>query len=331
MNTVRTPDAFGWLIEAKYINHSDILNTEDGFFFINKPLSDILAEKGIFDFPDSAGQILPCNRFFDDWFLYAVPNKPDCTYSLFKLREQEHDTEGGLPADGDTPGVTISFIAFTFEILRQCLSIPTAQNRQILNAEINRVVARKGQQHHKALKNYFVNPGSQGAYLVASMYTRHIASFAEKGSLDVPEYYKDLVQKSISYKNNAKFARLPQFIEFLNQEAGHTVCDHTKIYIRDRQNPDIYESAAILATHAGSTSVFAFAAEVEYHARFLTPLAKIKLPFFGKSVYESAIRADMTIGDTEFEGPAPFHRSDSRIVKRQYQYHTSVCSVFYKK
>lgn len=321
MNTLNIPSTFARLIEAECIDHSNILSTEDGFFFINKSLSDILAEKNIFDFPDSAGQILPCNRFFDDWFLYAVPSLSEYTYSLLKLREQEHDTEDGSPADGDTPGVTISFIAFAFEILLKCLSAPTAENRQILNAEINRVVARKGQRHHNALKYYFLNPAAQGAYLVASVYTKHIASFAENGSLEVPEYYKDLVQKSISYKSNAKFARLPKFMESLNRQVGHTVCDNARIYIKDRENPDIYESAAILATHAGNTSLYSFAAEVEYHARFLVSLAKIKIPFFGRSVYDSAIRADMTVGDTEFEGPAPFYKSSSRIVKRQYQHH----------
>lgn len=328
MNAVRTPNDFCWLMETKCINPSDILSTEDGFFFVNKSLSDILAEKNIFDFPDSAGQILPCNRFFDDWFLYAVPNMSEYTYSLLKLREQEHDTEDGSPADGDTPGVTISFISFSFEILLKCLSEPTAQNRQALNTEVNRVVARRGQNHHNTLKQYFMKPESQGAYLVASVYTRRIASFAENGSLDVPEYYKELVQKSISYKNNAKFARLPKFIASLNQQAGYMVCDNTKIYIKDRENPDIYEAAAILATHAGNTSLYSFAAEVEYHARFLTPLAKIKIPFFGRSIYDSAIRADMTVGDTEFEGPAPFYRSDSRIVKRQYQHHKTVRCIF---
>ena len=75
MNAVRTPNPFDRLIEAECINQSDIINTEDGFFFINKSLSDILAEKDIFDFPDSLGQILPCDRFFDDWFLYAEKGK----------------------------------------------------------------------------------------------------------------------------------------------------------------------------------------------------------------------------------------------------------------
>ena len=321
MIAAHTPGVFDRLMEAECIHRTNIVKTEDGFWCVTKSISEILAEKGIFDFPDSSGQLLPCNRFFDDWFLFAVENMAECTYGLLKLREQEHDAEDGSAADGDTPGVTICFIRFACEVLLQCLSDPSAENRQALNGEINRVVARKGQKHHKALKNYFLDPKSQGAYLVASLYAKRIASLAENGALDVPEYYKELVQKSISYKNISKFSRLPDFIETVNRQAGRVVCDNSKLYIRNRENPDLYETAAILATHTGNTSLYSFAAEVEYHARFLTPPAKIKLPFFGKSIYDSAIRADMTVSDPEFEGPAPFHRADSRIVKRQYQYH----------
>lgn len=90
MNAVHTPNTFGRLIGAECINQSDIISTEDGFFFVNKSLSDILAEKNIFDFPDSSGQILPCNRFYDDWFLYAVPNKSEHKgYALIQLDELE--------------------------------------------------------------------------------------------------------------------------------------------------------------------------------------------------------------------------------------------------
>ena len=126
-------------------------------------------------FLDSTGERLLCDRFFDDWVLYAVPSEKDYTYSLLKFREQEHDAEDG--------------------------------------------------------------------------------------------------------------------------------------------------SAAILATHAGNTSIYSFAAEVAYHARFLTHLAKIKIPFFGRSIYDSAIQADMTVDDKEFEGPAPFYQESSRIVRRQHNLH----------
>ena len=217
--------------------------------------------------------------------------------------------------------MTISFISFHDDTLLRCLESPTDENRQKLDGEINRVVARRGQRHHWALKWYFRNPQSQGAYLVADVYTKHIAAFGTDGYLAVPEAYKAIVQRSISYKHVAKFARLPSFIKALNRKAGYVVCDNGYIYIKDRENPTKHEAAAILATHSGNTSVHSFAAEVEYHANFLFPLAKIKIPFFGRSIYDSAIRADMTVDDTEFEGPAPFYRSDSKIVKRQRQFH----------
>ena len=315
------PNLFLQLQTLNCIDASDVVNTQDGFWMVYKSLSEILAEKDVCDFLSSAGERFLCSRFFDDWFLYAVPNKDAYTYGLLKLREQERDAKDGAPADGDVPGVTISFISFDYGILTDCLTDPTDENRKRLNVEINRVVACRGQRHHKALKNYFKDPQAQGAYLVADRYTRHIASFSANGCLAVPECYKEIVQQSNFYKNSNKLARLPRFVESLNQAAGRMVCDNEKIYIVNREKPTEYESAAILATHTGNTSVYSFAAEVEYHARYLTPLAKIKVPFLGRSVYDSAIRADMTVGDTEFEGPAPFYRSDSKIVKRQYALH----------
>ena len=109
--------------------------------------------------------------------------------------------------------------------------------------------------------------------------------------------------------------------EALNREAGRVVCDHENIYLANPEALTAQEALAILATHTGNTSVYSFAAEVEYHAKFLTPLAKVKIPLVGRSIYDSAIRADMTVGDTEFQGPAPFYKDDSKIVKRQYALH----------
>lgn len=321
MNKHPIPSIFRQLQEALCLKENNIVNTQDGFFLAYRSLSDMLAEKDILDFLDSEGRRLPCNRFFDDWFLYAVPDGSDYVYSLLKLREQEHELDTGIPADSDTPGVTVCFISFDCRILLDCLRDPSDANRQKLNAEINRVVARRGQRHHETLKNYFTNPEADGAYLTASVYIKHIASFAENGCLNVPDQYLVLVQKYTSGTGSSKDARIPRFIESLNERAGAVICDNERIFIKDPQNPDSFESAAILATHTGNTDPYSFAAEVEYHARFLLPIARIRIPFIGKSVYDSAIRADMTIGDTEFEGPAPFHRPDSPIVSRQYNLH----------
>ena len=321
MSDHRIPQMIQQLLSGNHIDASDILATADGFFLVYKSISDILVEKNILDFPNFQGARRTCNRFFDDWFLYAVPNGAEHTYSLLKLREQEHDAEDGTPGDSDTPGVTISFISFAYQKLLSCLADPTDENRAALNNEINRVVVYKGQCHHNALKQYFKNPQSQGAYLVADVYAKQIASFAENGCLPVPDAYKAIVRRSNSCKKPTKGVRLPAFLATLNQTAGYMVCDNETIRICNREAPTAHEAAAILATHTGNTSRYSFAAEVEYHARFLIPLAKIKIPFLGKSIYDSAIRADMTIDDTEFEGPAPFYKSTSKIVKRQHALH----------
>lgn len=315
------PKFFSFLISETSAELSDVIGTSDGFFLVNRSLSDLLSSRGIYDFPDSGGERLLCDRFFDDWYLYAVPTVSEYVYGLLKQREQEYDAADGSAADGDTPGVTISFVPFNCERLTECLKSPSDENRKKLNTEINRVVAAKGQRHHKGLKRYFKDPRSQGAYLVCDVYVTAIASYAENGYLKVPEAYKEVVQKSISYKDSAKAARLPAFIEALNQTEGRVVCDNENIYLEKAGELTECEALAILATHTGNTSIYSFAAEVEYHAKFLTPLAKIRIPFFGRSVYDSAIRADMTVGDTEFEGPAPFHKDSSKIVKRQYELH----------
>ena len=322
MSDKNMPNVFEVLLLYMCIDESDIAKTSDGFFVVKKSIAQILATKNILDFPAENGGMRLCHRFFDDWFLYAVSNEEGYVYSLLKLREQEYDALESLAGDGDSPGVTISFIPFDCSALVACLAYPTIANRSKLNIEINRVVAYKGQRHHQTLKKYFKDPLSCGAYFVADIYTRYIASLSQYGYLSTPKNYKEIVRQSALHKNSAKLTRLPRFIDRLNQAAGRVVCDNEKIYIENREDPTEFEAAAILATHTGNTSLFSFAAEVEYHARFLTALARIKIPFFGNSAYDSAIRADMTVGDTEFQGPAPFYREGSKIVKRQYRAHS---------
>ena len=313
MSINAVPQFFLQLQSDECVCMTDFVNTQDGFWMTCKSLSEILAKKGILDFPGANGTRLACDKFFDDWFLYAVPSGDDHVYSLLKLREQEHDAACDFPADGDTPGVTISFVPFWCDVLRDCLAVPTDENRRKVDCEIDRVVAQRGQRHHRDLKRYFIDPKSEGAYLVADQYVKHIASFAENETLDVPEHYGELSKKRKS--------RLPAFIESLNQAAEHVVCDHEKIYFQNTEELTEHERTAILVTHTGNVSRYSFAAEVEYHARFLTPLAKIKLPLFKKSFYDSAIRADMTIGDADKRRPVPYYRESSKIVQRQFRLH----------
>ena len=194
-------------------------------------------------------------------------------------------------------------------------------NRKRLNKEINRVVAARGQRHDKTLKAYFLSPKAEGSYLIAELYVRHIASFTRDGCIDVPEHYAEIYRKSAADGFHGWAGRIPRFLEKNNKDAGYMVCNHEKIYIKKPDSLSVYEKRAILATHAANVSIHSFAAEVRFHARFLTWYARLPIPFLRKSAYDSAIRADMTIDDTEFDAPAPFYRMNGRWVRAQRKYH----------
>ena len=308
------PKIFKELMELGCLGERETCATADGFCVAMTTVADILARRGITTVPGSQGNTLECRLFFDDWYLYAVSGSTDCTCSLFKMREQEYNAKLGQNADGDTPGVTVSFIALDASVLLDCLSNPTPERKKQINAEINRVVARKDQRHSEILKQYFIRPEAQGPYLIAKLYTGYIASLAQNGCISVPECY------ACTYQKRGFRGRVPQFIEENNRDAGKVICDHEKIYICDPLHPTKQEQLAILATHTGNTSFYSFAAEVQFHARFLTRWARIPIPFIG-SPYASAIRADMSIGDAEFAGPTPYYWPNSPIVKKQYCCH----------
>lgn len=287
---------------------------------ITESISSILISKGIETFPDRENKILECRNFFDDWFLFTVPGKTENEYGLLKMREQEHDLERGMQADGDTPGVTISFIAFNTDVLKSCLENPSAESRKKMGMEINRVVAYPKQNHHPALKEYFIRPQAKAPYLIAEIYVKYIALLSSTGTLNVPKAYTEIYQKRTA---SAKYARVPDFLEQNNRDADWVVCDHEKIYIQDVKQLSQYEKLAILATHTGNVSYHSFAAEVRYHAMFLTKLAKISLPF-AASPYASAVRADMSIGDKEFQGPSPYYDLSGKLIRQQAEYHNEL-------
>lgn len=324
-NAIRpTPPFFRELAELGSIAASDVQCTSDGFFAVTKSIADILIDHGILSLHSVQGKMLECNKFFDDWYLYALPQNTTYVYGLFKMREQEYDAENGVKADGDTPGVTISFIAFDTDTLMNCLSDPAPSHQKSLEQELNRVVASRRQRHHPAIKEYFKRSEAQGAYMVAKLYVRKIAFLAQNGYVPAPKHYVALCRELRSTRFSCGKGRLPQFIASNNEEAGHPICDGEKIFIQDPSHLSIYEEHAILATHTANVSFNSFAAEVCFHARFLTWFAKLPIPFIGRSIYDSAIRADMTIDEGELVGPTPYYRLGSRLLRKQRKFHEDI-------
>ena len=318
-----SPDCFLQLLESGLIDENNIEKTDDGFFCLNKCISAILEEKEIYTFPADDGTQLKCENYYDDWYIYAIGKNKSFVYSLFKLREQEYDMFAGERADYDSPGVTVSFIAYDVNTLLKCLFEQSSENRLAMSEEINRVVAYRGQKHNSLIKEYFCKTESKASYLIAELFIRHIVSFTHKGFIIVPQKYEEIYSASLVQSKDSKDKRLPDFINRNNADAGRVVCDHDKIYISDPKSPDYYEKLAILATHTADTSFNCFACEIQYHALFLNSFTKVRVPFLG-SVYESAIRADLSIDDSEFEGNAPYHREDSKFVRKHIDKHGKI-------
>lgn len=315
-NAIPCPQIFRDLLKLNVLSEADLHNTVDGFFMTSKSIAALLLSTGVRILPSTNGADLPVQTFYDDWYLFALSQDQVC--GLVKMREQEFDRNGPVPADGDTPGVTLSFIAFSAQLLYACLTDPNRQNQAALSAELERVTSIKGQSHHKALKDYFNTPKADAPYLIAALYCQKIAATACDGAVSVPVRYAQLHNKK-SILSSA--GRLSRFLEENNTAAGYPVCDHKNIYIRDPQHLSRYEQLAILATHTGNVSFHSFAAEVVYHARFLVGLAKIPVPLIGWSVYASAIRADMSIAASSLERFAPFYNPHSRLVRQQARNH----------
>lgn len=316
---VNMPQFFEQLIHLGCLDSADIFHTDDGFWGTTVSISGILSRKGISKFVNDQGQEKETGLFFDDWYLYAIAKDRDYEYSLFKMREQEFDACRG--GDGDTPGITISFIPFRTDFLDACLTDPNGDHTNALNKAIDKVVSKKGQCHSAWIKKYFIRPEADAAYLIADQYVSYIASTAIEGAIATPIRYREKFSAYQQGKREKGFSRIYKFIEQNNLESGNVVCDHQNIYLSDSKNLPLCEKNVIMATHTANVNYYSFAAEVRFHALFLMPLAKIKLPVLRRSVYDSAIRADMSIDDTEFQGPTPYYNLNSRMVRQQFRLH----------
>lgn len=300
---------FDWF--AEYENR-DLICAPDGFRMLRKSLALILLDHGIAHLPGSSGEPLACDRYFDDWYLYAIGSGQETIYGLVKMREQEAEHCWGIPADGDTPGVTVSFLEFHTAALTDCIENPGEAQRAALAGEIDRVCAARRQVHHSALKAYFLRPEAQGSYVLAQCYTEFLASFAKEGSLPLPQ--------ALLNRQNRNNRRILAFLDRNNASAGYTVCDGQRIYLKDPGKLNRWERQALLAAHTGNLSAHSFAAEIRFHAMFLSPLVRFRLPVFGNP-YESAIRADLSVADREFAGPQPYYRENGLLIRQQRMAH----------
>lgn len=274
------------------ISPEHIHTCADGFRCADISLGRVLWTRGIVSLPGEREE-LAVERYYDDWYPFTLPGG---TWGLVKMREQEHD---GF--DGDDPGVTVSFLALGAAILQTCLSCPTEENRASLRRELHRVTARKGLAHSPEMKAYFADPRSPGAYLVARLYVRKLASKARDAFVPLPHNCRMLLA-------HPSGKRLRRFL------TGCPCFTGEGVKLADPACPTWQEQLALLATHTANTSWESFAAEVCFHAAFL--LGPRWTPF-----YASALRADMAVGKREWGFLCPYYREKSIWMRQQRKHH----------
>lgn len=305
------PTVFAELESQGLLGFNDIAFTDDDFHITTKSLSGILNAAGISSLLDSLNTSMLCSGYFDDWYIFAVPSSNGYTYGLYKMREQESDSD-----DNNDPGVTISFIKFDTTLLLNCISSSTSSNKKLLYSHLNNVVAESNRDsvtHNTDIYNYFRLSEKEGPYLIIDKYIKFIGSLASNGYISVPNNY------TVVYNDDTD-GRVPSGVDANNSAAGYTVCDHSKVYISDANNLSNYEKYAIMMTHTANVNYNSFAAEVVFHARALTDGWSTF-----DSYYMSAIRADMAIGEEyEVAGIGVFddyYDLDSSLVQEQVDYH----------
>lgn len=288
--------------------------SSDGFMLCLQPLSQLLQAHGIADTGISELNHRDVDSYFDDWHLYRV-DRENTVWSLVKLREQEYDYVPGY-ADGDYPGVTISFIAFNIDTL---LALPRgagadAPEMAAFLESFRRVTDLPWQTHDPALQAYFGRDAAEAPYVIARQYICKLASLAKEGIISFPE----------GMTNPPR--RITDGISRLNERAGRMICDFDNHCIRlaDPENLTAEETCILLAAFCGNLSLNSFAAEVKFHADALISWENW-IPILGKRKwYASAIRADMAV---EHDGLLrrllfdSYHNLHSRSVQRQRQIH----------
>ncbi len=303
----KTPAKFDVFLHEGWIDSIDIKRTSDGFFLCFKSLGDILLEAGVPTLYNASGENYPTpavDKFYDDWYPFAVEDGNGHVYGLVKMREQETDGY-----DGDNPSVSIPFINFEIDKLFSCVAAPNNANKQALYDEIDRVILDDDITYSSAMRDYFSNPASDGSYLIAEQYVEFLASTAVNGSLPAPDLYFELPQND----------RIPTALLELNQKAGYTVFsfDDGAILLQNSNVLTSYEKAAILMLHTNNVTFNSFAAEVKFHSDKLAGLLSILSPY-----YNHALRADMGIGE-EYESGFfdKYYGLESSMIQEQIRYH----------
>lgn len=341
---VELPSLFNTLLNEGSIAPDKLSATDDGLFISTASLASILSSNGITYLPENgdASELWYVHSYYDDWYFLAVVDGTHVSYGLYKMREQEADYvdangDGNTDADGDAPGVTISFIGLNTSVLITCFNNPSVANRYSLLQALKLVTGPDISEHDPIISNYFADTTSDGPYLIAEKYISFLMSTTSTNVLNAPnamtdifasiaeinEYLQmvglDAASRVALIQQKADLERVPNALVAINEAAGRMIYNSSNntINIQNRNALTLYEKQAILACFTADISFNMFAAEAEYHADVTASwVSDID------EVYKRAVRADMAIGEEYESGISDqYYDPNSALVQAQINAH----------
>jgi hypothetical protein len=298
-------------LESKGISVNK-LETDDGYFLIDKSVSDILAEAGVD--PKEMEYLGP--NGFDDWYITGlVKDDGSIAYSLIKVRE---------PMDEQGQKATaIVFNSMNMTAFEQVISDSTSGKKVLKSTadqalrDINYIV--KPTDHYNDydpdILAYFQNPESDGSYLIADFAIDKVAhdEAFKDGVYELPFTYEEF--DDYGGKDTLDMLAI----------AGIYDKDANTITIKDPDNLTANEQSALLLITTANRNKYSFAAENQYHADMYdnTPSPYIK---------KKGIKSDAGVGESvQINIPIKgvtvptyerfFKPSNSKYYKEQFEAH----------
>ena len=242
----------------KYGISSNKLQTEDGYFIIDKSIADICKEAGVetkvFDYEG-----------YDDWYITGLKKDDNSVvYSMIKVREPMDEQK--------CKAIAVVFNSMDLSFFQKLLS-DSKSGKEIdpdtadsAKEQINKLIHAEKfyKSHDKVLLDYFKDSKSDGSYLIADFAIDKVA-------------HDDVFKNGGVYKLPFEYREFDEYggkrtLEHLAHVGIYDKEEHS-IKISDPDNLTEDEKTALLLIQTGDKDKYAYAAENQFHARaFSNPL-----------------------------------------------------------
>ena len=273
VNVIDCPDDFKTLFGDSKLYNDEFVSTDDGFYMMTVPISTLCSRYNISISNTITGDSVANTS---DIFLYRIVNGVSSANGVVILKTENTSSSK----------VSISFIAFDYSKLTDCITLNTPTNVQALENELGRVLTSSNSAS-TTLSDYFSEVSSDASYLIAETYIEKIVerTFVNNSLTLSAEVTTALANTTNNKKYNMKAA-----LDVYDTGSVYTVISNNgtdlgKITVANVDSLSYNAKNIILMSHTGNTSFHAFAAEVKYHAD------RVNYPFVG----DNARIADMSI------------------------------------